>query len=72
MFVEHYQLKGDRLNYIGRIVHDVEVNTWEKKIMMETPKVQMDIQKLIMQENRLKIIKDCQIYFDAFYDKLSL
>ena len=72
MFVEHYHLKGDRLNYIGRIVHDVEVNTWEKKIMMETPKVQMDIQKLIMQENRLKIIKDCQIYFDAFYDKLSL
>lgn len=72
MFVAHYQLKDDKLDYIGRIVHDVEVNIWEKKIMTETPKIQLDVQKFIFQDNKSKIINDCQIYFDAFYDKLSL
>jgi len=32
--LEHYDLKDPRLKYIGRIIHDIEVNVWEKRSIM--------------------------------------
>ncbi len=69
--LSYYQLSNRELDYIGRIVHDVEVNIWEQKAMPETPKIQSDIQEIIMQDNRAKIVKDCLSYFDDYYKRLK-
>ncbi|MCK5229930.1 MAG: chromate resistance protein, partial [Desulfobulbaceae bacterium] len=36
--MEHYNFKDPRLKYIGRIIHDIEVNIWEKKVYTESTK----------------------------------
>lgn len=65
--LEHYALKDERLAYIGRIIHDIEVNIWEKKVMPETLQVQSEVQKIIARQENEGIIKECQAYFDQLY-----
>lgn len=43
----HYALDDPGLQYIGRIIHDIEINVWEKKAMKESPIVAEAIQKII-------------------------
>jgi hypothetical protein len=66
--LRHYNLKDPKLIYIGKIIHDIEVNTWEKKVMPETVKVQEEISNIIRnsKSNDEVIEKSCQ-YFDLLY-----
>jgi hypothetical protein len=66
--LEHYRLNDKRLTDIAKIIHDIEVNIWEKKLMAETPEVQNAMHEIIMQKDTEKIISDCQAYFDQFYE----
>jgi hypothetical protein len=67
--LEHYRLKDEQLSYIARIIHDIEVNIWEKKLMAETLEVQNAMHEIIMQTDSKKIIADCQGYFDRLYER---
>ena len=70
--LNHYKLHDPKLVYIGKIVHDIEINTWEKKLFSETNMVKDDILKIIMKSNDNDIIieESCR-YLDAFYHKLN-
>jgi len=67
--LEHYDLKDPRLKYIGRIIHDIEVNIWEKKVYTVSTKVMEDIRSIILENegnNKAIMVKSLE-YFDEFY-----
>lgn len=66
--LEHYQINDAKLVYIGRIMHDIEVNIWEKKLMAESLQVESDIQAIDSQGATEKIIEQCRLYFDRLYE----
>ncbi len=71
--LKHYEIKDPRLIHIGKIIHDMEVNIWEKKLFEETPVVRDAVTKIILnsKSNDEVIKKSCK-YFDSFYKQHSL
>ncbi|MCD6387981.1 MAG: chromate resistance protein [Desulfobulbaceae bacterium] len=67
--LEHYDIKDPWLKYIGRIIHDIEVNVWEKKVYGESTKVLEAIRLIIVKNegNNEAIMEKSLQYFDAFY-----
>ena len=64
--LDHYKLKDEKLVYIGRIIHDIEVNIWEKKIMKETPDLEKAVGTIITSPDKEKIVKECFQYFKKY------
>lgn len=59
-------------NYIGKIVHDIEVNVWEKKTLPETRRVQQAvIEFIISSDSPDEIINKSMAYFDGLYKDLK-
>lgn len=68
----HYKIKDPGLIYIGRIIHDIEINTWEKKALKETCGVRDAVNKLIWETNETaRLIKKTNQYFDSLYKNYS-
>jgi hypothetical protein len=69
----HYKISDDRLIYIGRIVHDIEINTWSKKAMKESGFVTSQINSII-DESRSgeEVIEKSINFFDSLYAKLKV
>lgn len=67
--LEYYDLKDPRLKYIGSIIHDIEVNVWEKKVYTQSIKIQEDIRSIIVKNegNCEAIVEKGLQYFDDFY-----
>ena len=64
--LNHYKLRDPKLIYIGRIIHDIEVNIWEKKVFEETLIVQDAVNKIISNaRNRDEVIRQSCNYFDS-------
>jgi hypothetical protein len=67
-FLKHYNLQEPKLNFIGKIIYDIEINIWEKKVFPETHKVQDEINKIILNsKNSDEVIKKSCNYFDLLY-----
>jgi len=71
-FLKQYNLRDPKLLYIGRIVHDIEVNIWEKKQLHETPIVQEAIAEIIKKSksNEEVVEKSCK-FFDLLYERIG-
>ena len=70
--LDYYKIEDPALIYIGKIVHDIEINTWEKKKLKETRSVQAAINQMIgniSQKNDL--IEKSNLYFDRLYKSLK-
>ncbi len=66
----NYKLDDPKLVHIGKIIHDIEVNTWEKKMFDETLVVQDTINKIIISaESSEALINRALEYFDLLYKK---
>jgi hypothetical protein len=66
--LEHYKIKDPNLIYIGRIIHDIEINTWEKKALKETITIRDAVNKIIWETNETDIlIRRSNRYFDSLY-----
>ena len=71
--LKHYRLRDPKLIYIGKIIHDIEVNTWEKKIFEETLIVQDAVNKIIWNvKDRNEVIQKSCKYFDSLYQGAGL
>ncbi|AEG02509.1 chromate resistance protein ChrB domain-containing protein [Methylomonas methanica] len=67
--LEHYKLKEEKLIYLGQIIHDIEVNIWEKKIMAETPDLEKTVNAIISSPNKEYkeyIVEQCYQYFSKY------
>jgi hypothetical protein len=70
--LRHYGLDDPALIHIGKIIHDIEVNTWQRKRYEETVIIQEDIRKIIEQNPDRKIlIKKILTYFDNLYERFK-
>jgi len=59
-------------NYIGKIMHDIAVNGWEKKTLPETRTVQQAVIDIISSSNTPdEIIYRSMVYFDGLYEELT-
>lgn len=69
--LHHYELKNPKLIYIGKIVHDIEVNVWEEKVLKETPMVEDAVNRIISgsTDNR-EIIEKSIKFFDSLFEKI--
>lgn len=66
--MRHYRIKDGKLKYIGKIIHDIEVNTWEKKVMPETSAVQDAVNRIIWAaKDNEDAIRESGHYFDSLY-----
>ena len=71
--MDHYKLNDPKLIYIGKIIHDIEINIWERKIMKETFRVQDTIIKIINEnKDSVSIIKEGNRFFDNIYNELEV
>ena len=70
--MQHYNLSDPKLIKIGKIVHDVEINTWERKKYRESRKILDAINAMIMNtKDSNVIIAESNRYFDALYEKIE-
>jgi len=70
--VEHYLIMDSKIIFIARIIHDIEVNLWEKKVLHETPRVLFDINQIIREGGGNEVVlKKCNRYFNQLYHNLS-
>ena len=67
--LKHYHLKDAKLNRIARVVHDIEVNVWERKVMPETDKVSADLQAILSMDDTQRALGKCVEYFDKWYSE---
>jgi len=67
-FLEHYKITDKKAIDIGNIVHDIEINIWEKKALSKTIEVMNEINQLRKDLNlndHERIIQTCVSYFDT-------
>jgi hypothetical protein len=70
--LKHYQLNDPKLIYMGKIIHDIEVNVWERKLMQETYPVKEQVNKIISNSTgNTEIIEKSVKYFNALYNEIS-
>ncbi len=67
----YYQLQDPKLVEIGKIIHDIEINVWARKMMARSEDVQRAIRRIIAaaKDNKTVIEKSCQ-YFDSLYAEI--
>ena len=58
------QLVGPRIDYIGRLMHDIEINTWGRKALRETQAVQAEILAVIDGLTAADAVVRCVGFFD--------
>jgi hypothetical protein len=67
-----YNLQDPKLIYVGKIIHDIEVNIWQKKVMAGTYKVQEQIDNIITNsKNNNEVIERSCKYFDSLYKEVG-
>jgi hypothetical protein len=71
--LHHYKLADPKLIHIGKIIHDIEINIWERKLMPETFTVIDFINSLLGETtDDQQIIKKGNAFFDDLYQKLDI
>ena len=68
-----FNITDPRLVHIGQIMHDIEINIWEKKKMRETRVVQDDLNEMISKsvDHQEIIARSCD-YFDRLYESILI
>jgi len=67
-----HALKDPKLEYIGKLIHDIEINTWQEKAWPQTLDLQQTLVALINGAAHAEdIVQQSLVYFDALYAKLD-
>jgi hypothetical protein len=71
--MKHYKIRDPNLTYIGKIIHDIEINIWERKVLPETVFVQERINEIILDsQNNREVIERSAKFFDSVYENVVL
>lgn len=69
--LHHYRLEDPGLAFIGKIIHDIEVNVWDRKALDETIEVETAIRNIISSSNSAEeTIELGDQYFNRLYKKV--
>ena len=67
--LKHYNIHDRRLDYIAQIIHDIEINIWQEKRIVQTHTVQQAVADIIENGNSNdEIINRSCKYFDTLYE----
>ena len=70
--VDHYGIKDPGLVGIGMLIHDIEINLWERKVFKKSREIEVFFIDLIQTRMEKKtVIEKSNAYFDALYEILS-
>jgi len=74
MMIDQYRLKDKKLIAMGRLIHDIEINIWERKVFQSSRTVQTDIGQIInkYKQSNDETIRRSIAYFDALYENLPV
>lgn len=62
---KHYKVSNPASDYISKIVHDIEINTWERKVLPESTSANLAILKIAKESsNHDEIIANTLRFFD--------
>ena len=62
--VDHYRISGAGVAYIGRLMHDIEINTWRRKALPESRLVESELNNLLLEKAPAEVVQFCLDYFD--------
>lgn len=66
-----HALDNQKLDHIGKLIYDIEINTWQEKAWAETPEIQQALTDIFLNAvDTDEIIQQSMIYFDALYEKI--
>jgi hypothetical protein len=69
--LKHYEIKDLNLTYIGKIIHDIEINIWERKVLPETAFVRDRINQIILDsQNNREVMERSAKFFDSVYQRV--
>lgn len=63
--IRRYDLTGPGLDYLGRLMHDIEVNVWERKLLAESREIEHTLVELTRDVAPEEAVDACLIYFDG-------
>lgn len=65
--VSEYKLNDQKLLHLGKMMHDIEINTWARKAFEESNQIKADIMAIIAaSESPDEIIEKSIVYFDRY------
>ncbi len=70
--IDYYRIDDPKLKAIGKLIHDIEINVWEKKMYQKT--MEMDLFFMDLLSDSLEdtvILHRSSKYFDRLYDELT-
>jgi hypothetical protein len=70
--VSHFHLSDPKLVTLGRIIHDIEINIWDRKVMAETRAVQDAVNEIILRSKSSdEAAEECIRFFDGVYSHIE-
>jgi hypothetical protein len=64
---DYYSISGSRVDAIAKLIHDIEINFWNKKSEAKLLQFQQDIDKLLTESgNNQEVLTSCFHYLDVF------
>jgi hypothetical protein len=70
--IKEYKIDDPAARQIGMIIHDIEINIWEKKLYKESLEVDEKIMHIIQNsKDNAEIIQKSDAYFDFLYKDIN-
>ena len=69
--LEHYQIADSKLVNMGKLIHDIEINSWEEKVYPKSREIEITIVDLLDRYKSNDVIIDRAMeYFALLYNDL--
>ncbi len=72
--LSHYKIADPKLSRIACLIHDIEINVWEKKKYRKTRDIEFFFTALLTEQkdrDNDQIIKESNVFFDRLYDEIN-
>jgi hypothetical protein len=62
--VDHHRISDASVAYIGRLMHDIEINTWRRKVLPESRAIESELNQALLDRAPGEAVERCLNYFD--------
>ncbi len=70
--LEHYKIKDKKLSKICKLIHDIEINVWEKKVFQMSSEIKISIMEITDNgKDNEGIIEKSNKYFEQLYNNMT-
>lgn len=72
VLIDHYNIRDDNLILMSKIIHDIEINVWQRKIFEESVRIDQELWHIIESgTSNDDIINNAYDYFDKLYEEMN-